>query len=235
MFMQPQATTLIVVYKDEMLSNQLKKLVETNDDTAEGIVGIKDGSVEIVAWNEKTWLAQKKAGNITSKVLYLGDIKGTDKLKPVIDEKFDKFGVKFGWAGKQAIIYADDSAIKDYDEFIKFANELNTLPVSNSLKVEIKENPNSDEPSKGNETTKEHNEALISDSHEEISADEVKVLVENKIKNYKDVAVDGLKYLVKKGAGLPQSIKEKNEVKAKLMLYGIIKFYYEGLDDFINS
>lgn len=51
------AETLIVVYKDEMLANQLKKLVETKDDIEGGkIVGTKDMSINIVSWTEKVWL-----------------------------------------------------------------------------------------------------------------------------------------------------------------------------------
>ncbi len=82
MFGMPK--TLIVVYKDEMLMNQLKKLVETNDDSESGdIVGTTDDSINIVSWTEKVWLGNKKAGNIKDKVLFLGEIKGTDKLIPV--------------------------------------------------------------------------------------------------------------------------------------------------------
>ena len=82
MFGMPK--TLIVVYKDEMLMNQLKKLVETNDDSESGdIVGTTDDSINIVSWTEKVWLGNKKAGNIKDKVLFLGEIEGTDKLIPV--------------------------------------------------------------------------------------------------------------------------------------------------------
>lgn len=82
MFGMPK--TLIVVYKDEMLMNQLKKLVETNDDSESGdIVGTTDDSINIVSQTEKVWLGNKKAGNIKDKVLFLGEIKGTDKLIPV--------------------------------------------------------------------------------------------------------------------------------------------------------
>ena len=82
MFGMPK--TLIVVYKDEMLMNQLEKLVETNDDSESGdIVGTTDDSINIVSWTEKVWLGNKKAGNIKDKVLFLGEIKGTDKLIPV--------------------------------------------------------------------------------------------------------------------------------------------------------
>ena len=88
--------TLIVVYKDELLMNQLKKMVETHDDSDEGIVGTRDDSINIVSWTEKVWMGNKKAGNIQGKILFLGDIKGTDKLIPVLDVKFDDCGVKYG-------------------------------------------------------------------------------------------------------------------------------------------
>ena len=86
--------TLIVVYKDELLMNQLKKLIETRDDADEGIVGTKDDSINVVSWTEKVWLGNKKAGNIQGKILFLGDIKGTDELIPVLDVQFDEYGVK---------------------------------------------------------------------------------------------------------------------------------------------
>ena len=41
-----------IVYKDEMLANQTKKLIETKDD-AEGVVtGTRDNSVNVVTWTE---------------------------------------------------------------------------------------------------------------------------------------------------------------------------------------
>jgi len=137
-----QAKTLIVVYKDEMVVNQLKKLVETNDDVdEETIVGTKDGMVKIVSWNEKVWLSQKKTGTIDSKVLFVGDIKGTDKLIPIIDTKFDKYGIKFGWAGKQAIISVDQKALLKKEDYDSFFNELIDLPVTDFLKEnQVKEN-----------------------------------------------------------------------------------------------
>ena len=128
--------TLIVVYKDELLMNQLKKLVETKDDNEDGIVGTKDDSINIVAWDEKVWLANKKSGNIKGKILFLGDIKDIDKLIPVLDLQIDEYGVKFGWAGNQAVLYTDINALKarsDYDEFL---NKLSSLPVPEFLKTE---------------------------------------------------------------------------------------------------
>lgn len=140
MFIEPK--TLIVVYKDELILNQLKKLVETNDDDKETgtIVGTEDGSITIVAWDEKMWLSQKKAGTVEDKVLFIGNIKGTDKLEPVIDYKFDKWGIKYGWAGKQALILVDEYAVgkkEDYEAFLaEFKKQ--TLPEKKKEKTPVK-------------------------------------------------------------------------------------------------
>lgn len=40
MFYEPQ--TLIIVYKDEMLANQMKKMIETKDDTEDSVTGTRD-------------------------------------------------------------------------------------------------------------------------------------------------------------------------------------------------
>lgn len=131
-----EPTTLIVVYKDELLVNQIKKLVETKDDeSTESTIGTKDGTVSIVSWTEKVWLEQKKAGNINNKVLFIGDIKGTDKLIPIIDIKFDEYGVKYGWAGSQAVIYIDPKTIKCKSEYDAFFEKLCMLPIPKSIKV----------------------------------------------------------------------------------------------------
>lgn len=133
-----EPTTLIVVYKDELLVNQLKKLVETKDDENEDTaVGTKDGSVNIVSWSEKVWLEQKKAGNINNKVLFLGDIKGTDKLTPILDIQFDEFGVKYGWAGSQAAVFVDPKAISKKEDYASFLEKLNALPVPEKLKAKV--------------------------------------------------------------------------------------------------
>ena len=60
--------TLIVVYKDELLMNQLKKMVETHDDNDEGIVGTRDDSINIISWTEKVWNGNKEAGEYSRAV-----------------------------------------------------------------------------------------------------------------------------------------------------------------------
>lgn len=115
--------SLIVVYKekDEIGVNQLRKLLETKDDTEDGIVGVEDRTVKVVPWLEKVWLQNKATGKLDSKVLLIDDIKGAKSLLPVIDVKYSKHGITYGWAGNQAIISIEEKALikkEDYEAFL---------------------------------------------------------------------------------------------------------------------
>lgn len=138
MFLEPK--TLIVVYKDELMLNQLKKLIETKDDSeTDGVVGVTDESVRIVAWTEKVWRDQKKAGNINNKVLFLGDIKDTDKLIPIIDIKYDQYGITYGWAGNQAILHVDPKALAQENIYNEFVEKLSAYSPPDILKANPKQ------------------------------------------------------------------------------------------------
>lgn len=134
--------TLIIVYKekDEVIVNQLRKLIETNDDDTENdvVIGVEDGTVKIVTWDEKVWLDHKKAGDIDDKVLFLGDeIKGVKNLIPVIDEKYNEFGIHYGWAGKQAVLYVDEKALikkELYQDFLFELKEKTNVKVADKTK-----------------------------------------------------------------------------------------------------
>ena len=131
MFDEPKKLLVVYKDKDEIALNQLKKMVDTNDDSVEGtIVGTEDGTVKIVAWNEKTWIDNKKAGNVgdlDDKILFLGNIKGVDKLIPTLDIKFDKYGVKYGFSGKQAVIIINSSGVSKKEDYVAFVEELKTV------------------------------------------------------------------------------------------------------------
>ena len=132
MFDEPK--NLLVVYKskDEITLNHLKKFVDTKDDDSENkkIIGTEDGSVKIISWDEKTWLDNKKAGNtgdVDDKILFLGDIKGVEKLIPTLDIKFRKFGVSYGFSGKQAAIIVDPTPLRKRETYHKFIEDLKSI------------------------------------------------------------------------------------------------------------
>ena len=232
MFGAPES--LIVVYKDKMLANQLKKLIQQKDDKTDGVIGTPDDSFEVVTWDEKTWLANEKKVNITSKVLLLGNIKGTDQLIPVLDEMYNEFGIHYGWAGKQAVIYAEPKEIKALDKYLEFYNELMKSEVPQAIKDLITLKSLSDE------------EQDITESIVDEPVIEDKPIKEEKSKFFKKgkafmkTAQSQIKKSFNETSKKVQDFSEENfknkkHMEQQMLFYGVIKLYYEGLESFMNS
>lgn len=228
MFYEPK--TLIIVYKDEMLANQMKKLIETKDNLENEGTEADYNRINVVAWTEDVWLANKKAGNITSKVLFLGDIKGVDKLIPVIDVKFDQYGIRYGWAGNQAVIYATPAEIKSIENYRLFHEALETLPVPQVIKDSIK-------PRSGFKQEKEISE-------------EVSTIKSFSEEENKGLFVKGKNIAKKVGHTIGEAVvvagewalsfseetfRNKNEMERQMLFFGVVKLYYSGLETFMKS
>ena len=113
---------LAIVTKDELLFQQIKKLVETDDDESEEVVvGTKDGTVRIIRWEESKWVYRNKTDAVDTKVIVIGDCKKTEGAQ-LMDARFDQYGIRYGWIGNVAYIHADLRKIRGkgvYDEFLK--------------------------------------------------------------------------------------------------------------------
>lgn len=221
------AKTLIVVYNDEMLMNQLKKMVETNDDTdSEIVVGTKDHSINIVAWTEKVWLANKKAGNIKDKVLFLGDIKGTSDLIPVVDVKFDDCGVKYGWAGNQAVLFIDPKVISLKENYMKFMNKLTELPIPDMIKQ-----PNNVKIEKS-DTVEVKEQKDVVEYTEKRKTPSVLIKAQKGILKGAD-AVGKVRNIVTNK--MEDLLRDKKTVRRQMFFYGVVNLYRNGLEEFMNS
>lgn len=227
MFYEQQ--TLIIVYKDEMLANQMKKMIETKDDTDDSITGTKDSSINVVAWTEKVWLTNKKAGNITSKVLFLGDIKGVDKLIPVIDVKFSRHGIRYGWAGNQAVIYVFPNEIKSVESYRAFHEELETLPVPQMVKDAIKP-----------KVTTKRETVFADDTQVEAQLAEQKNSLftkgKNIAKNVGHTIGDAVTEASERAMVFSEeNFRKKKDMERQMLFYGVIYLYNEGLETFMRS
>ena len=223
MYYEPK--TLIVVYKDEMLANQMKKLIETKDDTDGGLTGTRDSSINVVTWTEKIWLANKKAGNITSKVLFLGGIKGVDSLIPVVDVKFEKHGVRYGWAGNQAVIYAETDEVKTIDSYYAFYNELKSMPVPQAIKDASKPKtaPVKEQPQEEAQQETEEKKGFFAKG-------------KDLLKKVEDTIVDGMVDMAEKASIFTEeNFRNKKAVERQMLFYGVINMYNEGLEIFMNA
>ncbi|MBQ7295721.1 MAG: hypothetical protein IJW86_05950 [Clostridia bacterium] len=236
MFGEPE--TLIIIYKDEMLANQMKKLIETKDDTDDSINGTADKSINVVSWSEKIWLGNKKAGNITSKVLFLGNIKGVDKLIPVIDTKYDNFGIRYGWAGNQAVIYAEPNEIKSIDKYIAFFEELSKSPAPQVIKELHKPKV-----TKENENTITEeiiiNEPVVEDILIDDSSDAKAKFFDkskNLFKKAKTKLEESYTEISKKAQDFTEeNFRNKKAIEQQMLFYGVIQLYNNDLEGFMNS
>ena len=226
--------TLIVVYKDELLMNQLKKMVETHDDNDEGIVGTRDDSINIISWTEKVWNGNKAAGNIQGKILFLGDIKGTDKLIPVLDVKFDDYGVKYGWAGNQAVFFADPKILSDRQKYDEFLEKLSELPVPNFLKT-MKDNVVSTGTDLESETVEEMQDIEVLDEDGKASNPQASKLFKAAQKAIESGAEAVEKVGTQVVARSEEFFRNKKLMKMQMLFYGVIHLYNDGLEEFMNA
>jgi hypothetical protein len=226
--------TLIVVYKDELLMNQLKKMIETHDDSGDSVVGTRDDSINAVSWAEKVWLGNKKAGNIQGKILFLGDIKGTDKLIPVLDVKFDDYGVKYGWAGNQAVLYADPKLLADRQAYDGFLEALSEMPVPDFLKT-LKE----DVVSTGDGAETEETEKQVEGDAAPEDSEENKPKKPKLLKVAQKAIATGAEAVGKVGSQVATKSEElfrnKSLMKRQMLFYGVIHLYNDGLEKFMNQ
>lgn len=123
-----ERTTLYFVTDEIEVFNQLKELVETNDDKEGEIVGTEDGTVRLFHVAESVFKENGlKPGD---KALFLGDIKQIKDEKKKAEYVFEKYGVKYGWSGPEhAFIEIDDKVVSDKNIYLEFLKELSELPV----------------------------------------------------------------------------------------------------------
>jgi hypothetical protein len=129
---------LAFVTKDELLFQQLKKLVETDDDEAEVVIGTKDGTVRLVRWEEQKWLYRSRTDTVDTKVLVIGDCKGADSGVKLMNAIYDQYGIRYGWIGNCAYVHADLRRIRAKGVYDAFLKELREMPAPEIIKEDKK-------------------------------------------------------------------------------------------------
>jgi hypothetical protein len=108
--------------KTKVFANQLSQLISSNDDSENEVIGSKDGSVVASVWEEKHFLANEAAISSDQNILFIGNTKPAKSVIPNVTEKFNQYGIHYGWLGNQAVIYVEDKLLKkeEYDRFNDF-------------------------------------------------------------------------------------------------------------------
>ena len=111
------ATRRIIIVcdkKTEQYANYLRQLISANDDNF--------GMVEAAVWLEKDYLANKATVSSSEHVLFVGDNNASKSESSSMIVKYEKYGMKYGWLGKRAMMKVEDAMLSydDYDEFFMY-------------------------------------------------------------------------------------------------------------------
>ena len=116
---------LIIVTDDKsnVYAELLSELVTMKDDSTDRVIGVKDGSVETVIWDEKIYTDNQAQLGSNNKIVFLGrsDISKTVGANINCQNDFSAYGICYGYVSNKAVVYVDNallSANKElYDEF----------------------------------------------------------------------------------------------------------------------
>lgn len=111
--------------KESVYAELLSSLITLKDDDVDNntVVGIKDGSVEAVVWNEDIYNDNKAQLGSNTKLIFIGKNKSSEAVIPSIrfDKDMTKYGVYVGSIGNKAVLYIESNTLfsnKDlYDDF----------------------------------------------------------------------------------------------------------------------
>lgn len=127
--------TLAIVTKDDLLFALAKKLTGArNKESAE----LGEEALRLVRWEEGRFEHRYKTDTIEEKVLLIGNSKSAGNAVKVMDVRFEKYGVKYGWIGNCAFIHADLRKIRAKGVYEEFLEELSSLSVPEEIKADKK-------------------------------------------------------------------------------------------------
>ena len=206
---------LIIVCDDksQAYGAYLAQLISSNDDTSEGVIGVKDGEVQAAVWTEKQYVDNSLQLASTQYVVFVGNSKVMKEKRLNMQNKFSKFGMNYCWLGKQAVLFVDNIVkTEEYDAFIEYANTKN-LNIENKLKqkaaVPLKEIEEKE--------SKNKFESLL------FSAKKVANIATNTVAN---TSIKGLNSFNK--------LSTNGEIEQQEYSCLINEFYLNGLSDFLD-
>ena len=198
--------------KHRQYGDYLSQLISLEDDTEDHVVGIKDGEVATQVWSEKEYKANAPQISSSQYILFIGESKLIKEKGLHIKPVFSKYGMRYGWLGKQAILTVETSAsVKEYDDFLDFALA-NQADIEKLVDIE----------------------RLVEKKENKSFVDKVK---ENPMVGAKVAGIAALGVLggaVDIGFKIKKSIDLKNGIRDQQYSCAIMKFYLEGLSAFLG-
>ena len=120
----------LIIVCEEKLKNQgdfLAQLISAIDDKNGEIIGVKDGEVVATVWTEKEYSDNSTHISSEQYIVFIGNSKLIKGKRTHMLKKWEKFGMNYGWLGKQATLFVEKVIDMDsYKDFIEYAKGNNT-------------------------------------------------------------------------------------------------------------
>ena len=123
----PDMKKLVVVCEDDELYSQVLSFVNAYNATPD--IAVFGKKIQIARWTEEKWAYRMKRGMIDYRILLVGKVKGTKKLREMMNIKASEYGVRCGYLGNIVCIETDPSALSKKAVYEDFLSKLSELPV----------------------------------------------------------------------------------------------------------
>lgn len=118
--------------KDMVNANYLIQLIGQKDDIEDSVVGIVDGSVSAAIFTPKDYKDNRPQLPSNQYILFIGQSSVAKEQSKTIPDLFSKLGMHYGWLGKRAVLYVDNTSEEwpwpedkkeHYTDFLQFSKE----------------------------------------------------------------------------------------------------------------
>ena len=102
---------IVVDEKSKVYGELLSALITMKDDSDDSVIGVKDGSVETVIWNEKIYADNQGQLGSNNKIVFVGR---SDEEKVVganinFLNDFSAYGICYGYVSNKAVVHVDNT------------------------------------------------------------------------------------------------------------------------------
>ena len=130
-----QKTELMIVCDEKLMeyANYLMALIGQNDDVEGKTVGTKDGTVSAAIYTPKNYKDTLPKITSNTHILFIGSFKEAKEQGKNVNFSFNKYGMKYGWLGKRAVMYVEDDMFIQFSKSYQKEFEATTVNFVNSL------------------------------------------------------------------------------------------------------
>lgn len=127
---------LIIVCEERLrrYGDFLAQLISGTDDKDGKVIGIKDGVAAAQIWTEKEYTSNSAQISSEQYILFIGNSKLIKEKRYHMQKKYSEYGMNYGWLGKQAVLFVDQTlSFDEYEDFYKLLT--NEYAKENQLKA----------------------------------------------------------------------------------------------------